>query len=63
MKFFMSEFIYHFTFLFVSVFVFIKTIFYGIYEIQNEHNKSGGIVVIVFSFLVIIFSNVMMFLN
>lgn len=53
--------IYHFTFIVVSIFILIKTIFYGIYEINSENNKSGGIAVICFSVLVVIFSNIIVF--
>lgn len=55
--------IYHFTFIVVSIFILIKTIFYGIYEINSENNKSGGIAVICFSVLVVIFSNIIVFLD
>lgn len=53
--------IYHFTFIVVSIFILIKTIFYGIYEINSENNKSGGIAIICFSVLVVIFSNIIVF--
>lgn len=53
--------IYHFTFIVVSIFILIKTIFYGIYEIKSENNKSGGIAIICFSVLVVIFSNIIVF--
>ena len=53
--------IYHFTFIVVSLFILIKTIFYGIYEINSENNKSGGIDVICFSILIVVFSNIIVF--
>lgn len=53
--------IYHFTFIVVSLFILIKTIFYGIYEINSENNKSGGIAVICFSILIVVFSNIIVF--
>ena len=53
--------IYHFIFIAVSLFILIKTIFYGIYEINSENNKSGGIAVICFSVLVIVFANIIVF--
>ncbi len=58
-------FIYFFKILFLlfSIFVLIKTIFYGIYEINTEQNKIGGISVIFFCVVVIIFSNVVIFLK
>ena len=56
----MNDYIFHLIFVFISLIVLIKTIFYGIYEIKTEHNKSGGISVIIFSILVIAFSNIVM---
>ena len=55
------NFIYHFTFIAVSLFILIKSIFYGIYEFNSENNKSGGIAVICFSVLVVIFANIIVF--
>lgn len=57
------NFLYHFIFIVVTVFVLIKTIFYGIYEINTEKNKSGGIAIIIFSILVVVFSNLMTFIR
>lgn len=54
---------YHFTFVVISIFILVKTIFYGLYEINTENNKSGGISVIVFSVLVVVFTNVVVFLR
>ena len=31
----------------IAIYVFIKTVSYGIYEIKNNNNKLGGILVIV----------------
>ena len=59
----MSPFVYHTLFLIVSIYILLKVIGYGLYEINTVKNKSGGIVVITFSFLVVIFSNVMVWLN
>ncbi len=58
-------FIYFFKILFLlfSIFVLIKTIFYGIYEINTEQNKIGGISVICFCTIVLIFSNIVIFLK
>lgn len=55
--------LYHFTFVVISIFILVKTIFYGLYEINTENNKSGGISVIVFSVLVVVFTNVVVFLR
>lgn len=49
--------IYHLAFIIFSIFTLTKTIFYAIYEIKTQNNKCGGIGVIVFSVLVILFSN------
>lgn len=55
------NFLYHSIFIIVTIFILLKTIFYGIYEINTENNKSGGIAVICFSILVIIFANIIVF--
>lgn len=55
------NFLYHFIFIIFTIFILIKTIFYGMYEINTENNKSGGIAVICFSVLVILFTNVIVF--
>ena len=55
------NFLYHFIFIAITIFILIKTIFYGIYEINTENNKSGGIAVICFSILVVVFSNIIVF--
>lgn len=53
----MFNFIYNFIFLLTSVFILIKTINYGIYEIKCEKNKPGGYSVIALSTLVVFFDN------
>ena len=45
-----------------TLFVFLKSLSFGIYEINQENNKSGGITVIFFSLACILFSNVMVWL-
>lgn len=57
------NFIYHFIFIAVTVFVLLKTISYGLYEIKAQNNKYGGISVIVFSIVVVIFANIISFLR
>ncbi len=57
------NFIYHFTFIFITFFVLLKTIFYGFYEIKTQNNKVGGVSVILFSVLVIVFANVIVLLR
>ena len=55
--------LFHFIFIVVTIFILIKTIFYGVYEINTENNKSGGIAVICFSILVVIFANIVLFFS
>lgn len=55
--------LYHFLFIVVTIYVLIKTIFYGLYEINTQENKSGGIAVIFFSILVIVFANIIVLLR
>lgn len=43
-------------FIIINIFIFIKVLAYGLYEIKQEHNKFGGITVIIFSLLVAILS-------
>lgn len=57
------NFLYHLTFIFVTIFILIRTIFYGLYEINTENNMSGGIAVICFSVLVIVFANIVVFMR
>jgi hypothetical protein len=54
---------FRFIFIIVSIFILIQTISYALYEINTNNNKSGGIAVICFSVLVIVFTNVMVFIN
>ena len=59
----MPTFVYHLFFLIISIYILLKVIGYSLYEINTLKNKSGGIVVITFSIIVVIFSNVMVWLN
>lgn len=52
--------IYNIFFFLISIYILLKAIGYSIYEISENKNKSGGIIVIAFSMLVTIFSNIMM---
>lgn len=54
---------FYIVFLLISLYILLKAIGYGIYEIQEKENKTGGFTVIVFSLLVSTFANLMMFLN
>lgn len=48
-------------FIIVIIFIFLKGVAYGLYEIKQENNKFGGITVIVFSLVVSILSIVSLF--
>lgn len=54
----MSTLIYQLIFIFITIFIFFKTVGYAIYELKEKENKVGAITVIAFSFLVIVFSNI-----
>lgn len=54
----LQKFIYDLLFILISLYVLIKTIYYGLYEIKENDNKTGGIVVISFSIIVFIFFNI-----
>ncbi len=55
--------IYNIIFLVTTIFIFFRSIAYGIYEIKSEDNKLGGIFFIIFAFFAVLFSNIMMWLN
>lgn len=35
----------------ISIFVFLKTFFYGIYELKTNKNKLGSVFVFIFAFI------------
>ncbi len=59
----MNTFIFNVIFLLISLYILFKAIGYGIYEINEKENKSGGISVIAFSIIVVISSNIMMLIR
>ena len=59
----MDNVIYNVLFLIVSILILFKTLGYAFYEIKQLKNKSGGITIIYFSVLIVIFSNIMMFIR
>lgn len=59
----MNSTIYDIILAITSLYILIKKISYGIYEIKEKENKTGGITVIVFSCLVVIFANIALLLN
>lgn len=59
----MQAFIYDFLFMIASILILFKAIGYGIYEIKEMKNKSGGISIISISILITIFFNLVIFLK
>lgn len=59
----MASFIFHIIFLLVSVYSLLKVIGFSIYEIKEMNNKFGGIIVISFSVLAVLFSNFVIWTN
>lgn len=49
--------------LIISVFVFIRTLSYAIYEIKKNNNTIGGIATIVIAVIALVFPNIMIFIN
>lgn len=49
--------------LLVSIFIFLKTLFYGIYEWKEQNNKSGSIVIILIAIISLIFPSVLVSLR
>lgn len=47
----------------LSIWIFLKTLFYGIYEIKNNSNKPGGITIIIVSIISLIFPNIMIYIH
>lgn len=45
----------------LTTIIFIKTLSYGLYEIKENNNKTGGISVIAFSLATFIFTNLVLF--
>lgn len=52
---------FHFSFIVITIFILVKTIFYGIYEINTEKNKTGGVAVILLSIFTTVLANIIMF--
>ena len=59
----MINYFFNFLFFIFSIFVLLKSVFYALYEIKSQDNKSGGVSVIVFSVIVIVLANVVVFLK
>lgn len=59
----MTSIIYDLIFMVISIFILLKAIGYALYEIKELNNKAGGITIISFSVLVVIFANIMMWIR
>ena len=59
----MINYFFNFLFFIFSIFVLLKSVFYALYEIKSQDNKSGGVAVIVFTIIVLVFANVVVFLK
>lgn len=59
----MTTIIFNILFALVSIFVLLKAVGYGVYEFKEKENKTGGITVIVFSLAVVIFTNIVLFMD
>ena len=59
----MINYFFNFLFFIFSIFVLLKSVFYALYEIKSQDNKSGGIAVIVFSVVVLVLANIVVFLK
>ena len=59
----MTTVIYRFLFFIFSIYFLAKVIFYALFEINSQNNKSGGIGLIFFSILVTIFSNIVVLIR
>lgn len=47
----------------LSVWIFVRTLSYGIYEIKQNSNTIGGIITIVFAVSSLIFPNIIIYIN
>ena len=59
----MNTFFINLFFTFLTLLILGKSYFYGLYEIKNEKNLNGGYFVIVFSFISVLFSNIVVWLE
>lgn len=59
----MINYFFNFLFFIFSIFVLLKSVFYALYEIKSQDNKSGGVAIIVFTVIVLVIANVVVFLK
>ena len=53
----------HFLVIILSIIIFIKTTSYGIYEIKENNNKLGGVVVISIAVISLVLPNVVVYVR
>lgn len=51
-----------FLFIFILLIAFIKSFYYGLFEIKEKENKPGGITIIFLAFLGLIFPSILLFI-
>ena len=54
---------YHLLFLIFSLYILIQSVSYGLYEINEQKNKFGGRIVILFTIFSVVFSNIIVWQN
>lgn len=59
----MVDIFFNFLFIIFNIYVLLKIIFYALYEIKTQENKSGGIAIIVFSIIILTFATLFIFLK
>lgn len=59
----MVSFIFHIIFTLITIYTLLQVIGFALYEINELKNKFGGIIVITFSIIVILFSNFVVWIN
>ena len=59
----MVDIFFNFLFLIFSIYVLLKIIFYALYEIKTQENKSGGIAIIGFSIIILTFATLFIFIK
>ena len=59
----MVDIFFFFLFIIFSIYFLLKTIFYALYEVKTQENKSGGIAIIVFSIIILTFATLFIFLK
>ena len=59
----MLSFFYHVLFLIFTIYILIQSVSYGLYEINEQKNKFGGRIVIIFTIFSVVFSNIIVWQN